>query len=180
MTKTQVWSLPLITIKGYGTKMSEKNTVTPEDTTAQARFVTNAQYVKDISFENPNAPQSLLPTKSAPEISLNVNVNVAQVSEDTYEVILQTNVHGEAEGKTLFLADVSYAGLFTFENTEEKAREEKLLIDCPALLFPFTRQLMATLIRDGGYPPLLINPIDFAELFHQRKEAADAPATTKH
>lgn len=160
--------------------MSEKSQNSVEGDVSEERLITNAQYVKDISFENPNSPQSLLPTKSAPDIALNVNVNVAQVSEDTFEVVLQTNVKGEAEGKTLFLADVSYAGLFTFEKITEKDRERILLIDCPAMLFPFARQIVANLIRDGGFPPLLINPIDFAELFRQRMESELAPASTKH
>jgi preprotein translocase subunit SecB len=124
----------------------------------------NAQYVKDLSFENPNAPTSLN-QKTEPKVEVNVDVRAAKVSENVYEVTLTTAVTGYNDSDTLFIAELTYAGLFTFADVKDDQLQPYLLIECPRLLFPFSRAIIADVTRDGGFPPLLIQPIDFARLY---------------
>lgn len=127
-----------------------------------------AQYVKDLSFENPQAPRSLMPQEKAPQINIQVNVNARGLSDTDAEVELK--IEGRAgEGKdTLFSFELVYAGIFRIEHVEASNRQPVVLIECPRLLFPFARQIVAEAVRNGGFPPLMIDPIDFAGLYRQR------------
>jgi preprotein translocase subunit SecB len=137
-----------------------------------------AQYVKDFSFENPGAPNSLVQGGKAPDIQIQVNVGARGINENDVEVELK--IEGQAgEGpNTLFRVDIVYAGVFRIVGVPQDQRTPLVLIECPRLLFPFARQLIADAVRNGGFPPLLIDPIDFAALYRQRlaKEAAARPA----
>lgn len=126
------------------------------------------QYTRDLSFENPNAPRSLQPQESSPQIQINVNVNGQPLSDTDYEV--QLKLEGQAgEGQNLlFKFELDYAGVFRLTNIPKEHVGLAVMIECPRLLFPFARQIVAEAIRNGGFPPLYIDPIDFAALYQQR------------
>ncbi len=129
-----------------------------------------AQYTKDLSFENPNAPRSLAPQQQGPNISIQVNVNAAQIDQNDYEVSLQIEgTAGEGAG-LLFQFELNYAGIFKLLNIPEGDLHPVVMIECPRLLFPFARQIIADAVRNGGFPPLMLEPIDFVSLYRQRIE----------
>jgi len=127
-----------------------------------------AQYAKDISFENPMAPQSLRSGQQQPSISLNVDVAARKIEEGVSEVSLRVEAKAEREGEVAFICELVYAGLFRFVNIPDNELQPFLLIEGPRLLFPFARNIVADLVRDGGFPPLMMEPIDFAALYRQR------------
>lgn len=130
----------------------------------------NSQYIKDLSFENPDSPASFVKVNSAPKIDLTLDVQVKKIEDDNYEVVLKINSKATHEKTTLFVVELAYAGLFTVKDcVDENQKEQLLLIYCPNLIFPFARRVIADLTRDGGYQPLMINPIDFASLYLQQK-----------
>jgi preprotein translocase subunit SecB len=126
------------------------------------------QYIKDLSFENPGAPRSLRPSDKPPRLDVNVNVNARPQSESEFEIELKLEAKAERGEETLFIAEVSYAGLFQIRNVPQEHMHPLLLIECPRLLFPFARQIIADATRQGGFPPLMIDPVDFAALYRQR------------
>lgn len=136
------------------------------------------QYVKDLSFENPGAPLTL---NIRPQIDLGVDLQARRVDEARYEVDLKLRVSAKAEDKTVFLMELLYAGLFQIENAEEDVLQQILLIEAPHLLFPFARRIVADAVRDGGMPPLMIEPIDFHGLYRAKmseaQQAGGAPDT---
>jgi len=137
------------------------------------------QYTKDFSFENPNAPRSLGPQQKAPNIAIQVNVNAKQVAESDYEVeILLEGSAGEG-AELLFKFELNYAGIFRLQNIPASDQHPVIMIECPRLLFPFARQIIADAVRNGGFPPLYIDPIDFASLYRQKMSemAANASAS---
>ncbi|HYD29571.1 MAG TPA: protein-export chaperone SecB [Azospirillaceae bacterium] len=125
------------------------------------------QYVKDLSFENPNAPEVLLPGQPAPKVGVDVNVGAQPVAENVYEVTLVTRVEAKIGEKVAFLVELTYAGLFGLQGLPQEHHRPVLLIEGPRLLFPFARNIIGDVTRDGGFPPLLINPIDFADLYRR-------------
>ncbi len=128
------------------------------------------QYTKDFSFENPNAPRSLGPQQKQPNISIQVNVNVKQLSETDFEVeLLLEGAAGEG-ADTLFKFELNYAGIFRLVNIPQDQMHPIVMIECPRLLFPFGRQIVAEAVRSGGFPPLYIDPIDFTALYRRRME----------
>lgn len=131
----------------------------------------NAQYIKDVSFEAPHLPEILTQIKSAPEIQVSVDVNVKKLQDALFEVSLRIKAEAKAENKTAFLCEVEYGCVATLHMPPENL-EPVLLIEIPRLLFPFVRALIADLTRDSGFPPLMINPIDFVGLYHKRLEEA--------
>jgi len=139
-----------------------------------------AQYIKDASFENPNAPDSLRSDQDAPQISINIEIGRQMVDDNTVEVILMLGAKAERDGKPVFLCELEYAGLFAFGNIAEEHIQPMILIECPRLLFPFARQIMAELTQNGGYPPILLEPPDFAAMFREEmmRRAQAAGGTT--
>ena len=126
------------------------------------------QYIKDFSFENPNAPRSLTPPQQPPAINIQINVNVNGLAENDYEVELKIEGKADSAGSVLFGFDLSYAGVFRIQNVAKESMHPLVMIECPRLLFPFAREIVATAVRDGGFPPLLIDPIDFVSLYRQK------------
>ena len=127
------------------------------------------QYIKDLSFENPNAPQSLQNQgNKSPGININVNVNANPLSEQEFDVVLTLNTKAEMDGKTLFNVELVYGGIFRVAGFPQEHMLPILFIECPRLLFPFARQSISDATRNGGYPPLMLEPIDFAAMFQQR------------
>ncbi len=123
------------------------------------------QYVKDLSFENPGAPASMT---TRPQIDLGVDLQARRLDAERFEVELKLRVTAKSEEKSLFLLELAYAGLFMIQNAPEEILQQILLIDGPHLLFPFARRIVADAVRDGGMPPLMIEPIDFAALYRSR------------
>jgi preprotein translocase subunit SecB len=134
------------------------------------RLMIQTQFVRDLSFENPRAPASLQAGGQRPEISVRIDVRAQPMEEDRYEVTLQLNVEGKAGGETTFVLELSYAGIFVLMNIPRDATQAILLIECPRLLFPFVRRVVADTTRDGGFPPLMIDPVDFAALYRRRQQ----------
>ena len=134
----------------------------------------NMQYIKDLSFEIPGAPHSFIEMQGKnPEIPIHVDVNVANVGANAYEVVLHLKVEALLEGKALFILELAYAGVFTL-NLPEDQIHPVLLIECPRLLFPFARNIVADMTRDGGLPPLLLQPLDFVQLYRARVDEMNA------
>ena len=126
------------------------------------------QYIKDLSFENPHAPQSLMPKDKAPEINININVNANPLSETDFEVELMLEAKAGEDAEQLFAVELTYGGVFRLTNMPQEMVAPAVLIECPRLLFPFARQIIADSTRQGGFPPLMLDPVDFAALFQQR------------
>lgn len=134
-----------------------------------------AQYVKDLSFESPNSPRILAvaPQQGGPQINVQVNVNARQIEAQNFEVELSVEVKAMLGEDVMFLTEVVYAGIFRIAGANEEQLGIIVLIECPRLLFPFVRQIIADATRNGGFPPLLIDPIDFVQLYRQRKMELD-------
>lgn len=135
-----------------------------------------AQYIKDLSFENPGAPKSLGPREKAPDININVNVNANPLSETEFDVVLTMNAEAKSGTTVLFNVELTYGGVFRVANFPQEHMLPLLFIECPRMLFPFARQIVADATRNGGFPPLLIDPIDFAQMFQQRMAEENARA----
>lgn len=140
----------------------------PTAATAQPQLNVLAQYIKDLSFENPNAPRSLGIGQQQPQIGIQINVNAQPLSEGNVEVALKLEGKAEAGGNLLFSFELLYAGVFRIQNVPADAMNAVVLIECPRLLFPFAREIVASTVRNGGFPPLMLEPVDFAALYRQR------------
>ncbi len=138
---------------------------------AQMPLVVNAQYIKDMSFELPNAPQILRRLNEQPQVQVNVNAQAQQLGGDVYEVTLTLNAEAKLGQDALFIVELVYAGIFTVQGVPQDILRPLLLIECPRLLFPFARSIIAGLTREGGLPPMLIQPIDFADLYRRQLQA---------
>jgi preprotein translocase subunit SecB len=134
------------------------------------------QYLKDLSFENPHSPQSLAPQKAQPEINISINVNARNLAPSDFEVELHIDAKATSESKVIFAAEILYAGVFRLENFPQNMLHPAVLIECPRMLFPFARQILGDATRNGGFPPLMLDPIDFAGMY-QKRMAAQAQAT---
>lgn len=133
----------------------------------------NAQYIKDLSFEHPNPLESLKPADTQPEIDINIDVDAEELNHNTYEVILKIKANAKRNKSTMFISEVVYAGIFTLgDGIHKEAVHPVLMIECPRILFPFARSILANITREGGFPPLSLNPIDFAGLYQQQLQAA--------
>lgn len=138
-----------------------------------------AQYIKDLSFENPNVEKLLTGPGENPNMKLEVNVNGRRIKDDLFESAIDFTAHATSQAGTIYQLELVYAGMFQIKNIPEEALEPFLLINCPTLLFPYLRRLASDLTREGGFPPLLLDPIDFAGLYMRRKqeEGQESPAT---
>jgi len=137
------------------------------------------QYLKDLSFENPNAPTSLAMQEGQPQINIGVNVNANQLGENDFEVTLEIEAKAEHEKKVVFNVEMTYCGIFRLTNIPEDAMGAVLLVECPRMIFPFARRILADATRDGGFPPLMLDPIDFGAMYAQRMAEAQAEAEGK-
>ncbi|TVV72585.1 protein-export chaperone SecB [Sphingomonas solaris] len=132
-----------------------------------------AQYVKDLSFENPNAP-AVYQWQGQPRIDVQFNIGAQTVGDDVHEVALKVDVSATSADKTAFQVELVYAGLFGIRNVPEDQIQPFLLAEAPRLLFPSARRVLADAIRDGNFPPLLLEPIDFGALYMQQQDEAQA------
>lgn len=128
------------------------------------------QYIKDLSFENPNIGKLLKEPGDSPNLQLAINVNAQGVGPDLYEASIDFNAQASNQHGTVYELEIVYAGLFKIQNIPPQALEPFLLVNCPSILFPFLRRIVADISREGGFPPLLLDPFDFAALYVRRKE----------
>lgn len=137
-----------------------------------------AQYTKDLSFENPNAPASLGQQQQQPSINIQINVAANAMGENDFEVVLSVEGKAENSGTVLFSFELAYAGIFKIQNVDKENLHPLVMIECPRLLFPFAREIIATAVRDGGFPPLMLDPVDFVGLYRQNmaRQAEQAQA----
>ena len=136
----------------------------------QPPLMIGAQYIKDLSFENPNAPMALVNLSEGPAIDVSIDVDVNKLQERLFEVVLTLRVKAASKETVVFMIELDYAGLASIGQAVSEADSERLLLtDVPRHLFPFARAVVSDMTRDGGFPPLLINPIDFNELYANRK-----------
>lgn len=146
---------------------------------AAPRFQALGQYIKDLSVENPNSPESMRAGKQ-PKIDINVSVGVNAKAEGTNEVVLKLDAKAGTGKDMLFAVELAYAGLFRAENMTQEQMQVALMIEGPRLLFPFAREILANATRQAGFPPLMLDPVDFLALYRQRAaqaQAAQAAAT---
>jgi preprotein translocase subunit SecB len=144
----------------------------------QAQLTVLGQYIKDFSFENPNAPRSLTPAQTQPAINIQINVGAQQLAQTDFEVSLNLEGKAESGGTTLFAFDLTFAGVFRVQNVPAETLQPLVMIECPRLLFPFAREIVATSVRNGGFPPLLLDPVDFVALYQQRVAQMQSPQAT--
>ncbi|MEM6383320.1 MAG: protein-export chaperone SecB [Pseudomonadota bacterium] len=150
----------------------------PQQTQTPPRFQAVAQYVRDLSVENPNAPHSMRKTQQ-PKIDINVGVQVNPQADGLQEVVLKLDCKA-GEGKDMmFAVELAYAGLFRIENMTKEQTQVALMIEGPRLLFPFAREILANATRQAGFPPLMLDPVDFLQLYRQRAVQAQAAAAAK-
>lgn len=137
-----------------------------------------SQYIKDFSFENPEAPNSLARTDKAPDVELSLDLSISKVQdmENTYEVAIQIEASAKTEKMTLFVVELVYAGMFALQNIPEDQHEAVLAIHCPNMIFPFARRLISDITQESGFQPLRIDPIDFARMYHKKMMEAEENA----
>jgi len=162
---------------GNGSVPGGAGAAQPEQQVQGQQLIVNAQYIKDLSFENPRAPNSLRPQTTQPQVEINVDVRAQNLGQDTFEVVLTIKSSAKIQDEALFLVELAYAGVITARNVPQEFLSAVVLVETPRLLFPFARNIIADTTRDGGFPPLMINPIDFAELL-RRNSAEQAGAQT--
>ena len=160
--------------------MSDENAAPPNpdgtDAAGVPMMMVNAQYVKDLSFENPNAPQSLSQQGGEPNVQIAIDVNADQIAEKSFEVSLTLRAEGTSGTDALFIVEIVYAGIFTLGEVPDEYVPPMLYIEAPRQLFPFARAIIADAVRDGGFPPLLVQPIDFMSMYQQRVAQVQADA----
>ena len=140
-------------------------------------FRMQKMFIKDLSFENPNAPDVYInPQQSEPKVELNLNLNHKKLNDDHFEVTLQVfaKVASKEDDKALFILEIEHAGIFLVKNIPEEHIEMVLGVDCPTLLFPFTRQIVSQVTVDGGFSPFLMEPVNFMALFQNAKAKKEA------
>lgn len=154
---------------------------TPENTdgnpaaaaeTAQPSLSILSQYIKDLSFENPHAPQSLLGNTEPPEINISVNVGAEKIEDDVYAVELTLVAKAERKEELLFNCELVYGGVFRITGFSDEQIHPLVMIECPRMVFPFARQIFAAITQQGGFPPLMLDPVDFATIYAQNIQAA--------
>ncbi len=164
------------TAPGAGESQAPEGTQQQASPETEARLLVHRHYVKDLSFENPNAP-AIYTSRETPSIKVQIDVNATRLGERLFEVTLGTKVNANIEDKTVFHIELDFAGVAKVGDKVEEAHIEPILsVEVPHLLFPFARNIVADVTRDGGYPPLLINPVDFAALRQQKHAEAQQAA----
>jgi preprotein translocase subunit SecB len=136
------------------------------------QLIVNTQYLKDLSFESPRAPQTLMAQREAPEVNLTADVKARSLGPEVFEVVLNMGAHAKQKDDPVFVVELSYAAVVTVKDAPAELVPLLVFVETPRILFPFARAIIAGATRDGGFPPLLINPIDFAELLRREHERA--------
>jgi preprotein translocase subunit SecB len=146
-------------------KMTDDTSASPEALSSKSpMFTINAQYVKDLSFENPNIP-GLMQLETEPSVEMNIDVKGTKLNDNLYEVVLTMTCKGNSGDIALFVAELSYASLVSLNSVPDEQIQRLLVVDCPTLMFPFARTIIAEVTRDGGYPPILMQIVDFNAIY---------------
>jgi len=143
---------------------------------AERQLIVHAQYIKDFSFENPNAPKVLIENLGQPDVEINVSVAAQQIAEGQYEVLLNLGAKAVAGDTPMFLVDLTYAGLVSPQGVSGDQINPLIMVEAPRLLFPFARAIISDATRDGGFMPLNIQPVDFVAVYHHNLERQAAAA----
>ena len=164
--------------------MSDTEPTPPQEAAQMPPLVVNVQYVKDLSFEVPGAPEIYSTLRTQPNVNINLDVQARRITEgqEIFEVTLaikaqateQPTAPNGAETKPVFIAELAYSGVFTLNGIPADTVEPVLLVECPRLLFPYARNILADVTRDGGFPPVLLQPIDFVALWQSRRAQGGA------
>lgn len=165
-----------LTEKESPTMADDKIETGAEEKKPQKAIRIAGQYVKDLSFESPGAPQSLRASGQRPNIDIAIDLNGKKLEDSHHEVSIKITAKAKTEKDTLFIAELEYAGVFELTGISEEETEAALMIYCPGILFPFARRVMSDVTRDGGFPPLMLEPVDFGALYQARKAKASAAA----
>jgi preprotein translocase subunit SecB len=144
-----------------------------------AQLAILAQYVKDLSFESPGAPETLQGPGENPQLKVGVNVSGGPRGEDLYEVVLNFEAHARSDAGVIYNVEIAYGGVFRLSNIPQDVLQPVLFVDCPTILFPFVRRVLADVVRDGGFPPLMLDPIDFGRLYAQNLARGQQPEQTQ-
>ncbi len=139
----------------------------------QAQII--GQYIKDLSFENPGVGKPIKDKEEQPNLEVQINVNAKRLKEDHYESAIEFKALAANSSGTIYDMELIYAGLFKLKNIPQESLDVFLLIHCPTLVFPFLRRLVADITREGGFPPLFLDPVDFGALYAHNKQQAGAP-----
>jgi preprotein translocase subunit SecB len=143
-------------------------------TTPAPSFNLMGQYIRDLSFENPGAPASIMAGGPNPAFTVNINVSVKKQADDVYAVELLLNAKAQRETNVLFNVELAYGGVFRVRNVPESQLAPLLMVECPRLIFPFARQVLANTVQQGGFPPLMMEPVDFQQLYIQNLQRLQA------
>lgn len=154
--------------------MPKLPTPAPTDTAAAAESMQvqvriAGQYIKDLSFENPNIGKLIAAPPESPNLDVEINVAVNDIGSNVYESAIEFKARAKAKDVVIYDFEIVYAGAFHIENAPPQALEPMLFINCPSLLFPFLRRIVADVTREGGFPPLLLDPVDFGSLYMRKK-----------
>lgn len=161
-----------------GTPPANGNSNEAQDGQEKGEFRILGQYINDLSFENPKAPVSLQTLEEKPHLDVEVNVNARKIGDDTYESSIDFKANASNPDGVIYSLETVYSGVFRIANVPEHMLQPFLLINCPSILFPFLRRLIADLTREGGFPPLLLDPIDFGTLYSSRMQQANEETET--
>jgi preprotein translocase subunit SecB len=150
----------------------------PQPAADRPALFLRAQYIKDLSFENPRAPASIFSLRETPQMDVSINLGAQRLDEKVFELAIQISARAVAEKTTVFLCDVVYAGVIEVQNIPDASLEPAIFIQGAQLLYPFARRVVADLTRDGGFPPLQLEPMDFAAMYQQQPVKPQAQAET--
>ena len=154
--------------------MSDANETNGATNQEQAQFNVLAQFIKDLSFESPNTPESLRGPGEDPNLQVNVTVGADKIDGEVYEVVINFEADASNKAGAIYKLELVYGGLFRLQNMPEHIKHPVLFVNCPTLLFPFLRRIVGDLTREGGFPPLMLDPVDFANLYKQNLDQAKA------
>lgn len=151
--------------------MADDTSATPQATLPAPSYSLMGQYIRDLSFENPGAPASIMLGGTQPKFAVGINVGVKKQSDEIYGVEITLNAKADRDGTVLFQVELVYGGVYRVKNVPEQQLPQLLMVECPRMLFPFARQLLASVTQQGGFPPLVMEPVDFAQIYLQNLRA---------
>ena len=161
-TADQIFNMPKLPKPASGNGL-----VTPPPAQVQVRIA--GQYIKDLSFENPNIGKLIASQPENPNLDVEINVDIEELGANLYESAISFKARAATKDSVIYDLEIVYGGAFQIENAPPQALEAMLYVNCPSLLFPFLRRLVADLTREGGFPPLLLDPVDFGSLYMRKK-----------
>ncbi len=151
--------------------MADDTSETPQATPPAPSYSMSGQYIRDLSFENPGAPASIMLGGTQPKFNVGINVGVKKQNDEIYGVEITLNAKADRDGTVLFQVELIYGGVYRVKDVPEAQLPALLMVECPRMLFPFARQLLATVTQQGGFPPLVMEPVDFGQIYLQNLRA---------